>query len=166
MDRNSLLRVLAIAGALLLFWKFGMPLISGSNDKVQALPSEEYVNAPGFVPDVLDPPAVANEPNKPGEGEICKIDGKRFDATLSTRGASLVNWHLEDGKYNKLDLSTTPDHERWRSLRTTFRGPEGNTQLKFDRFPWKLDDHDGKVCSFSYEDEDVRIVKKWLFTDA
>lgn len=161
MDRNSLLRVLAIAGALLLFWKFGMPLISGSSDKVQALPTEEYVNAPGFVPDVLDPPATPNEPNKPVEGELCKIDGKRFDATVSTRGASIVNWHLEGGKYEGMDLSTTPDHERWRSLRTTFRGPEGNTQLKFDRFPWKLDDHNGKVCSFSYEDEDVRIVKKF-----
>ncbi|MBX3226385.1 MAG: YidC/Oxa1 family insertase periplasmic-domain containing protein [Labilithrix sp.] len=161
MDRNSLLRVLAIAGALLLFWKFGMPLISGSNDTVQALPAEEYASAPGFVPDVLDPPAAPNEPNKPVEGELCKIDGRRFDATLSTRGASVVAWHLEGGKYEGMDLSTTPDHERWRSLRTLFRGPEGNDQLKFDRFPWKLEDHDGRVCSFSYEDEDVRIVKKF-----
>ncbi|HVJ94720.1 MAG TPA: hypothetical protein VM580_33265, partial [Labilithrix sp.] len=160
MDRNSLLRTLVIAAALLLFWKFGMPLITGSNDKPQAVPEEVYSNAPGFVPDTLDPPVEKNEPNKPVEGELCKIDGKRFDATLSTRGAAIVNFHLEGGKYEGMDLSTTPDHERWRSLRTLFRGPDAKDQVEFDRFPWKLEAQDGKSCTFAYEDENVRIVKK------
>jgi YidC/Oxa1 family membrane protein insertase len=160
MDRNSILRVAAIAIAVLVFWKFGLPLFTGSSDKPQSLPEEAYVNAPEFVPDLLDPPVEPNKPNKPAEGELCKVDGKRFDATLSTRGAAIVHFHLEGGKYEGMDLSTTPDHERWRSLRTLFRGPDGRDQLKFDRFPWKLEDHDGKSCTFAYEDETARIVKK------
>jgi len=164
MDRNSLLRVLAIAAAVLLFWKFGLPLITGSHDKVQSLPEEVYVNAPGFVPDALDAPVEDNKPNHPPEGELCKIDGKRFDATLSTRGAGIVHFHLEGGKYEGMDLSTTPDHERWRSLRTLFRGPDGKDQIKYDRFLWKLEptppEAAGKSCTFTYEDEDVRLVKK------
>ena len=160
MDRNSLLRVLAIAAVLLIGWKFVMPAVSGNKGEVQNLPVEEYANAPGFTADAIDAPEKPGEPNKPAEGELCKIDGKRFDATFSTRGAAVVKWNLEDGKYAGMDLSTTPDHERWRSLRTTFRGPDGKDQLKFDRFPWKLEDHNGKLCTFSYEDEDVRIVKK------
>ena len=164
MDRNSLLRVLVIAGALLLFWKFGLPMITGSNEKPQSLPEESYVNAPGFVPDKLDPPLEQGKPNAPPEGELCKIDGKRFDATLSTRGAAVVHFNLEGGKYEGMDLSTTPDHERWRSLRTTFRGPDGNDQIKYDRFNWKLEpstpETAGKSCTFTFEDDDVRLVKK------
>ncbi len=80
MDKNSLLRVAAIAAAILLFWKFGMPLINGKQGEVQNLPAESYVNAPGFVPDIIDPAEKPGEANKPAEGELCKIDGKRFDA--------------------------------------------------------------------------------------
>ena len=160
MDRNSLLRVLLIAGAVLLFWKFGLPKITGSGEKPQELPAESYVNAPEFVPDPIDPPAVPGQPNKPPLGELCKIDGQRFEATLSTRGAAIVNFRLEAAKYDGLDLSTTPDMERWRSLRTLFRGPEGRDQLKVDRFMWKLDPPDGKSCVFHYDDEDVKLVKK------
>mgnify|MGYP001947802113 CR=1 FL=1 len=144
----------------MLFWQFGLPLITGSDDKPQSLPEETYVNAPGFVPDKLDPPVEKGRPNEPPEGELCKIDGNRYDVTLSTRGAAITHFHLEGGKYEGMDLSTTPDHERWRSLRTLFRGPDGKDQVKYDRFLWKLEAQDGKSCTFSYEDEDVRIVKK------
>ena len=164
MDRNSLLRVLVIAAAVLLFWKFGLPLITGEGEAPQSLPEEAYVNAPGFVPDAVDPPVEPGKPNQPAEGELCKIDGQRFDATLSSRGAAIVNFHLEGGKYEGMDLSTTPDHERWRSLRTSFRGPDGKDQIKYDRVVWKLEpsapETAGKACTFSYEDEDVRLTKK------
>jgi YidC/Oxa1 family membrane protein insertase len=149
-----------MVGVALLLWKVLPGIFGGSSDKVQAIPEEVYVNGPAFVPDTLDPPAEKDKPNKPAEGELCTIDGKRFDATLSTRGAAIVNFHLEGGKYEGMDLSTTPDHERWRSLRTLFRGPDGKDQLKYDRFVWKLEDHDAKSCTFSYEDEDARIIKK------
>lgn len=160
MDRNSILRVLVIATAVLLIWKFVIPAVSGSHDKVQSLPEETYVNQPGFVPDVMDPAAENGKPNKPAEGELCKIAGSRFDATLSTRGAGVVHFNLEGGKYEGMDLSTTPDHERWRSLRTSFRGPDGRDQLKYDRVLWKLEPGSGgKSCTFTYADEDVRLTK-------
>ena len=160
MDRNSLLRVLLIAGALLLFWKVGMPMLSGSSDKPQALPDETHINAPGFVPDVVDPPVEKGKPNDPPEGELCNIAGNRFEAVLSTRGAAVVNFKLDGGKYAGMDVSTTrKNRERWRSLRTIFRGPEGSDQLKFDRFNWKLARTEVSSCTFRYEDEDVRIDK-------
>ena len=163
MDRSSFLRVAVIAVVLIVGWKFILPLFTGSNDHPQQLPAEVYVDAPGFVPDRLDPPVEQGKPNAPEEGELCKIDGIRFDTTLSTRGAGIKAYHLEGGKYESMELATTPDHERWRPLRTLFRGPDANSQLKYDRFVWKLDPQsppDGKSCTFLYEDEDVKIVKR------
>jgi YidC/Oxa1 family membrane protein insertase len=132
MDRSSVLRWLVIAAAIFLFWKFGMPLIGGNTDKVQKLPDETYTNAPGFVPDVFDPPVTPNEPNAPPEGEVCKIQGNRFDALLSSRGAGVTHLYLREAQYagpEGFDLSTTPDYERWRSLRTLFRGPDAGSQV-------------------------------------
>ncbi len=163
MDRSSVLRWVVIAGAILLFWQFGLPLITGGSDKAQSLPDEAYANGPGFVPDVLDPPASADRPNVPAEGETCKIQGDRFDAMLSSRGAAITHLYLREAQYagpEGFDLSTTPDHERWRSLRTLFRGPDATSQVKFDRFLWKLERHpEDRGCTFQYEDEDVRITK-------
>lgn len=162
MERSSVLRLVIIALGVIVFMKWGAPALGlfGGNDKPQALPEERYVDAPGFAPDQVDPPAEPGKGNPPApEGELCKIDGTRFDATLSSRGAALKHFHLEGGKYEGMDLSTTPDQERWRSLRTTFRGPDANDQLKYDRFMWKLDPPDGKSCVFHYEDQDVRITK-------
>lgn len=161
MDRNSLLRLLVIAAAALLFWKFGLPMFSGSSEKPQAVQEEVYTNAPGFIPDAVEPPVEPGVRNAPAEGELCTIDGDGFKATLSTRGAGLTHLTLNGGPYEGMDLSTTPDHERWRSLRTLFRGPDGQSQVAYDRFNWKLEPGgDAKSCAFSYEDADVRIVKK------
>ncbi len=169
MERSSVLRWGVIAIAILLFYKFGWPMISGANDKPQVASAPEIpqLTAPGFVPDALDPPAAdkPNELNAPPEGELCTIKGVRFEAQLSTRGAALTRYLLTDANYARSDahdLSTTPDHERWRNLRTSFRGKDAESQVKFDRFLWKLDAgvRDGeKACKFTYEDEDVRIVK-------
>lgn len=169
MDRNSVLRWLAIAGAIFLFWKFGLPLITGEKDKPKAAPgsAETYVNGPGFVPDPIDPALKDGEPNKPTEtdADLCKIQGKRFDAELSARGAALTHFYLREAQYagpGGFDLSTTPDQERWRSLRTLFRGAEANDQLKYDRFVWKLERGEAdKSCTFTYVDEGlVEITKK------
>jgi len=167
MDRNSVLRWIVMAAAIFLFWKFGLPLITGSNDKPQAgsLPAETYVNGPGFVPDPIDPPLKPGETNQPVEtdADVCKVQGTRFDAMFSARGAALTHVYLRDAQYagpEGFDLSTTPDQERWRSLRTLFRSPEANDQVKFDRFLWKLERGEkDKSCRFTYEDDTVRIVK-------
>lgn len=158
MDRSSVVRFALIAVAAILFFKFGLPAITGNKDKVQQLPEERYANAPGFVPDAVDPPT-NGQANNPPEGELCKIAGKRFDAELSSRGAALTHFWLHG--YDRIDLSTTPDQERWRSLRTLFRGPEGDNQIKFDRFAWKLERlPNDSGCVFSYTDDTVGIVKR------
>ncbi len=144
--------MLVIFGAILLIWQVG-PKFFGHKETTQALPAEVYQNAPGFAPDEVDAP----DTPKPPEGELCKISGNRFEATLSSRGAALTSYFLKDAQY-ALDLVTT-NHERWRPLRTTFRGPDAGDQLQYDRFPWKIEKQDGKTCAFSYEDGDVRIVK-------
>src|SRR5262249_54312623 len=88
MDRNAVIRWIVIAAVMLVFWKWGLPLITGKSDKVQSVRTEAYVDAPGFVPDKIDPTTPDHPgPWDPKEGEICKIKGKRFDAELSTRGA-------------------------------------------------------------------------------
>jgi YidC/Oxa1 family membrane protein insertase len=164
MDRNSLIRLVLIAAAAILFFKFGMPLITGSHDKPQSasLPVEAYVDAPGFAPDPIDPPAAPDAP-KPAPPQLCTIQGNRYQAVLSTHGAGLTHLFVQDAKYASggkgFDLSTTPDVERWHNLRTQFRGHDANSQLKYDRFDWKLDKSTDKSCAFSYEDADVRIVK-------
>ena len=160
-EKSGVLRLVLIAGfAALIF--FGGPKLGlwGSDNKPQSVPEEKYVDAPGFAPDTVD--GKGGEP--PPEGELCKIDGKRFDALLSSRGAALKNFHLEGGKYEGMDLSTTPDQERWRSLRTLFRGPEGNDQLPYDRFLWKLTAQDGQSCTFEYTDENVAKITKTVST--
>jgi YidC/Oxa1 family membrane protein insertase len=163
MDRNSVLRWLLIAAAVILVWKFGLPLLTGSSDKTQALPEEAYANAPGFVSDVID--ANAQPDTTPAAaGELCTIKGNRFEAALSTHGASLVHFWLDDPMYasgvEHFDLSTTPDIERWRSLRTLFRGSGADNQLKYDRFDWKLERlPNNGGCAFTYEDDTARIVK-------
>jgi YidC/Oxa1 family membrane protein insertase len=170
MDRNTIIRWIVIAGAILIFWKWGLPLITGkSGDAVQALPAETYKNAPDFAPDAIDPGAAeqkANPAAPPSPEELCTIKSRRFEATLSTRGAGITHYKLLDKQYatsDAADLSTTPDLERWRNLRTLFRaGPNDDSdQVPFDRFTWKLEPlgEAGNGCKFTYADDTVRIVK-------
>jgi YidC/Oxa1 family membrane protein insertase len=163
MDRSSLARVALIAVAILLFWFYGLPALRGKTDAAQAIPVETYANAPDFVPDAIDPPASGQKgPWQPPAGESCKIKGNRFDAELSTRGAALVHLFLRDPQYagtEGFDLSTTPDHERWRSLRTLLRGEAGKDQLEYDRFDWKLEATDGTSCVFTYADARAKVKK-------
>ncbi len=159
MDRSSVLRWGVIAIAIFLFWTYAMPRITGSGDtpKSAALPAEKYVDAPGFMPDDID------GKGKPEEGELCNLAGIRYDAVLSSRGAALMHVYPKDAQYtgsDHFDISSTPEQERWRSLRTVFRGGDANTQVKYDRFVWKLEPRENNTsCTFTYEDDDVRIVK-------
>jgi YidC/Oxa1 family membrane protein insertase len=162
MDRSSLIRVALIAVALFLFIQVGLPAITGKTPTGQkGVPFESYVNAPGYVGDPVDDREATARPQ---EGKVCKLAGNRFDAELSSRGASLVHFFLRDPQYagtNGLDIATTGSNavERWRSLRTLFRGDKGGDQLKYDRFDWTLDASDGASCRFSYADDDVSITK-------
>lgn len=165
MDRNSILRWIFIATIMVGgYWMF---YGRKSNDHLQQLPPETYVDAPGFVPDVLDVEPGKAPPPPPAEGEICTIRGKRFEADLSARGAGLTHFRLTDRRYAEsaaADMSTTPNIERWRNLRALFRAPGATSspddQVKYDRFLWKIDrPTTGHGCQFTYEDDTVRIVK-------
>lgn len=169
MDRNTLVRWALIAGAMLLFFKFGMPLITGKKEHTQPTFSEHYVDAPDFVGDKVDP-GKDGVPNSPPEGELCTLKHEQYKAELSSRGASITHFILTDEQYANgpegFDLSTTPAHERWRSLRTLFREEGGNDQLAYDRFLWKLEPgSDGSSCTFSYEDDTVKLTKVVRTTD-
>ncbi len=163
MDRNAVIRWIVIAAVVIVFMTWGWPLITGKNHKVQSIPEETYTNAPGFVPDTLDRPTTEHPGAwEPQEGEICKIKGNRYDAELSTRGAALSHLYLRESRYagtDGFDMSTTPNRERWRSLRTLFRAEGAKDQVKYDRFDWKLERLGDKGCKFTYEDELVSITK-------
>jgi YidC/Oxa1 family membrane protein insertase len=169
MDRSSLVRILLIIGASILFYKFALPKLTGHSDVVQAVPAEHYLNGPGFEPDTVD--GAPAGPTTPPEGELCTIKGTRFDAQLSSRGAGLEHLWIRDPQYaagsTGLDISTTPDHERWRNLRTMFRElplkvdtlASPDDQVKFDRFIWKVESLGGTACKFTYADDTVSIDK-------
>jgi YidC/Oxa1 family membrane protein insertase len=166
MDRNSLTRwimiaAIAIGGYYLFYGK-------KSGDHAQQVPVERYVDAPGFAPDVVDVQPGKPAPAPPAEGALCTLHGNRFEAELSTRGAGITHLYLTDARYaqsDARDVSTTPDIERWRSLRTLFRTPgdtpTANDQLAYDRFDWKLDGtaNGGASCRFTYEDATARVTK-------
>ncbi len=169
MDRNTIVRWIAIAGIMYgAYWFF---LGRKSSDQGQHLPRESYVSASGFVPDVIDGLAGAPAPTEADAASVCTIRGNRFTAEMSSHGAGLTHFRLSDPRYASsmaADVSTTPDVERWRNLRTLFRDPgtpaSPDEQVKYDRFDWKLVDvgeaaATGSGCRFAYEDEAVRIVK-------
>jgi YidC/Oxa1 family membrane protein insertase len=165
MDKAALVRTLLIFGVILLVWKVIWPAMSGgSSEKPQPVPTETYVNAPDFAPDpvVETVPPGTQAPALVPE-QTCTIHGNRFDAELSTRGAALVNLKLTNPEYSDVRMVTSakPDSaiERWRPLRTLFRGGDAKDQFKYDRFNWTLDRLGDRGCKFTYADDQVRVVK-------
>ncbi len=173
MDRNTIVRWIAIAG--LMYGAYWLFYGRKANEQGQRLPAETYINAPAFAPDVLDvPPGTAPPPGSP-PASFCTIVGNRFNAEMSSHGAGLTHLRLTDARYASsaaADMSTTPDVERWRNLRTLFREPGAppspDDQVKYDRLDWKVDKPsdlartaaaDGSACEFTYEDDRVRIIK-------
>jgi YidC/Oxa1 family membrane protein insertase len=166
MDRNTIVRWIFIAGLMALGYYFFYGKKAG--EVAQQITGEGYVDAPGFAPDVLDIEPGRPPPLPPPPGEVCTIHGLRYEAELSSRGAGVTHFRLTDTRYSEsaaADLSTTPDHERWRNLRTMFRATgtaaSPDDQVKYDRFNWKLEASaaDGSTCKFTYEDDRVRIAK-------
>jgi YidC/Oxa1 family membrane protein insertase len=167
MDSNSIVRWILIAALLVGGYMYFFGKKSG--DHLQELPAETYLDAPGFAPDLLDVQPGKPSPPPPPQGEACTIHGNRFEADLSSRGAGLTHFRLTDARYAQsagADVSTTPDHERWRSLRTLFRSAmtgqpaAPDDQVAYDRFDWQLQPRgDATSCTFTYADERVRIEK-------
>jgi len=169
MDRNTLLRTLLIFGVVLLVWKVIWPAVTGENkDKTQPLPAETYVNAPDFAADpAIEQPADPNAANSQLGAlvpeELCHVKGNRFEADLSTRGAALVNLQLSESQYADVKMITSANPqsaiERWRPLRTLFRGQGADDQLKYDRFNWTLEKGENN-CKFVYDEPSVVHIEK------
>jgi YidC/Oxa1 family membrane protein insertase len=98
----------------------------------------------------------------------CRIQGQKFDAELSARGAALVDYYLTgDPRYTEngkpIELTTVPGsapdrfnlHFDWRALGATGE----NAQVAHDVFDWTLESQDGKTCTFSYSDDRVKLTK-------
>ncbi|HEU4407202.1 MAG TPA: membrane protein insertase YidC [Polyangiaceae bacterium] len=158
MDRSSISRILIIVAIAALFFQFGLPKLTGGDG-----PRTQPIVAPGTA---------APTPRAPEA--LCALEGNRFKAQLSTQGATLKSWQLAGKKYSAdgregsppLDLVTTPDHEKWRPLRTELwskaepASAEVARQVRYDLFDWKLEPGgDGKACVFTYEDEQVALRK-------
>jgi YidC/Oxa1 family membrane protein insertase len=165
MDRNTLVRWIVYAALAVGGYYFLVARKSGQQN--QELPPQTFVDAPGFAPDVIDVAPGSFPPPPPPPGDVCVIEGNRFRAEASSRGAGVTHFFLTDARYAKTvagDMSTTPDIERWRNLRTTFRTNPGmpasaDEQVNYDRFDWKVEPLGTAGCRFTYQDGIVRIVK-------
>src|SRR5689334_13355197 len=135
-----------------------------------------------YIPKILNGSSDSVQPIGPGRTETanfdigeeppakCRIEGQKFSAELSTRGASLVDYFLtgdkrypENGK--PIELTTVPAsapdrfnlHFDWRALGTTGE----NAQVGHDVVDWTIASHDDKSCTFTYSDDHVKLTKTY-----
>ncbi len=143
MERGGILRLLLIGLGLFLFMQYGLPAITGKggggNEEKQPLGAADW-----------------SVPTDRGAERLCTIKGERFDAQLSTRGASLRHVLLTDAKYARdghpIDLVSTSLEHRM-PLRTDLFAPgvePAKQQVAVHDVDWTLAPSDGKSCSFSY----------------
>ena len=161
MDRSSLLKWLLIGVALLLFFQFGMPLITGKS------------GAPALQPLTFHDDSAPKADARPEES-FCTLESARFAAKLSTRGASLRSVTMRDAKYVQsidppinvpFELVTTTKESRM-PLRTDLRAPtEGDQQVPFDDLDWVLSASDAQSCTFSHESEGAKLEKRVALTE-
>jgi YidC/Oxa1 family membrane protein insertase len=169
---SGLSRWLLIAVAGLLFYQFGLPLLTGKKPGEDRQPSgiNNHLVAPGDRAPV----------------QLCTIQGDRFTAKISTRDAALRNFVLGDKKYasdgKPLDLVTAGLNDEHLPLRTDLRPstlldpkagvPSENLvvandpkqQLAYDNFDWKLEAQDSKSCTFTYQDATTKLTKVFAAT--
>jgi YidC/Oxa1 family membrane protein insertase len=151
MDRSTLLRYLGIVGVAIVFVVFILPKLTGGDG-----PKTQDLGAEG-----------KSAPAQRAPEQLCLIEGERFHAAVSTRGASLKSMRLTGAKYTvdgrpqspPIDLVTTPDIESRQPLRTELRAPGADNQVEYDLIDWKLDGQGGKECRFSFVDPKVELHK-------
>lgn len=162
MERGSLSRWIFLGLAVFLFIQFGLPLLTGSNKASdrQPLGGEDAAA-----------PEVRAEPTR------CALEGNRFRAVLSSRGASLEHLvvqgdasrpdrYVDHQTGQPIDLVTT-ELEARAPLRTSLRLPgDGPEQVPYADFDWKLEEATSERCVFTYSDASVKLVKTVATTGA
>lgn len=155
MERSSITKWLVLGLAVFLIMQLGKQFFGASS-------STETQVAP--IHDMAAPVERAPE-------QMCSLQGPRFHAELSTRGASLRHFVLSDPRFDidkkPMDLVTTSREARM-PLRTDLRPPTGDAgkaQVAYDDVDWKLAPSDGKSCTFTYEDSKTQLTKTVALTD-
>ena len=171
MERGSITKWLLLGLAVFLFMQFGTKAIFGT----KASPHQPLQGR-------------VRRRRSPGTPEetFCTLDAPRFQAELSTRGASLRHLYLKDytkpsqmpsdtlgsikhliagdgkGSSERADLVTTSRPGR-SPLRVDLRVPGVDAgaaqQVPYDDLDWKLAAQDGKSCTFSYESPETSLTK-------
>ncbi len=167
MERGSLIRWLLIGVAVFLFIQYGWPMITGQPNGGGEGGETQLQPLAGIIDNTAPP-----ESERSGE-LTCNLQGNRFRAQLTTKGAALKHLWMEgekytravDGKKEPIDLVTTWVQARM-PLRTDLREPTGAAQqLAYNDFDWKLGLMTAKSCRFTYEDDKVKLEKTISATD-
>lgn len=174
MDRSTILRWIIIGIAVWLAWTY-LPKLwgggQGASSSVQPLGAESTCSAhEPCVAQECDPQGNECKP-KPREPEaLCHLQGNRYQAQVSSRGATLKSLTLDGERYRvsgddkpatPIDLVTTPDVEQRRPLRFDWRGPgatnKEDAQVAYDAFDWVVEERSSKHCVFTYRDDTVEL---------
>lgn len=186
MERSTILRWIIIAVAIWLMWTYG-PRLWGGGDNGGSGQTQPLVPESVCDTRVSDPsqqfaclPQVCEQDKcRPAERKpevLCDIKGVRFNAQVSSKGATLKHLLLEGDRYRivdganegkPIDLVTTPDIELRQPLRFDWRsGVSGeDAQVRYDTLDWELVESTDKSCVFAYKDETVSLRKTIRATD-
>lgn len=156
MERSSITKWLVLGLAVFLIMQLGKQFFG---------PSASTEQQSATIRDMTAPAERAPE-------AMCTLEGPRFRAELSTRGASLRHFVLSDRRYDTdkkpMDLVTTSREARM-PLRTDLRNPLGDaakSQVAYDDLDWSLAPRtDGKSCTFTYQDATTALKKTISLTD-
>ncbi len=159
MERGKIAQWLFIGLAIILFWQFGGGGGLFGKGSVDIAPRPPAITMPT---DSTESPRQAED--------SCTVQGKRFEAELSSRGASLRNVWLSDymttaGGKDRLNL-VAPTREDTAPLSTSLRLASGDAnQIPYDVLDWKITDRKNDACTFVYEDASSRVTKTVRATD-
>lgn len=155
MDRGSLLRWVFIGLAVFLFVKYGWPLITGESDGAATTQIQPLGPADDAAP-------TGERPNE----ATCLLEGPRFSAEVTSKGASLKHAWMQgkytlpvDGSEVPIDLVTT-EREGRLPLRTNLK-TAGTNQVDFNDLDWQLDakKKTKTSCTFTYTDQSTLLTK-------
>jgi len=149
MERGSITKWLLLAVAIFFLFTTGRQWLFGT---------KESEGQPLGVSDAIAPAAELRSPE-----QICAIAGDGFKAELSSKGASLRHFVLDDPRWSKdgrpRDLISNTLESRM-PLRSNLHAPDAaEQQVAFNDFDWKLAASDGKSCTFTYEDATTSLKK-------